>query len=145
MKFIQSFKIFESVESYDFKYEGKDGPNSIYKLKDEFGNNFIVEISRHPQNEVELIYLVENDGKWSFKEVKTNIWRLTETIIGKILNDFLSKNEWVESVKIVGVGKKMEKDAITQRTKLYWRYLNNNPIPGWNIDKYGNEIYLYKI
>ena len=70
---------------------------------------------------------------------------MTETIIGKILNDFLNRNDWVETVKIVGLGKTTEKDAITQRTKLYWRYLNNNPITGWELDRYGNEIYLYKI
>lgn len=145
MKFIQSFKLFESIESYDFTYQGQDGPYWIYLLNDDFGNQFKVEISRHPENEIELIYLVKNGDDWTYKEVKTNIWRLTETIIGKILNDFLSKNEWVETVKIVGLGKTTEKEAITQRTKLYWRYLNNNPMSGWELDRYGNEIYLYKI
>ena len=145
MKFIQSFKLFEAIQSYDFTYEGQDGPYSIYLLNDEFGNQFKVEISRHPENEIELIYLVKDGDNWTYKEVKTNIWRLTETIIGKILNDFLSKNEWVEVVKIVGLGKTTEKEAITQRTKLYWRYLTRNPISGWELDRYGNEIYLYKI
>jgi hypothetical protein len=145
MKFIQSFKLFESIQPYDFTYEGQDGTYWIYLLNDEFENQFKVEISRHPENEIELIYLVKDGENWTYKEVKTNIWRLTETIIGKILNDFLSKNEWVETVKIVGLGKNTEKDAITQRTKLYWRYLSNNPIQGWELDKYGNEIYLYKI
>jgi hypothetical protein len=145
MKFIQSFKLFESIQSYDFDYKGQDGPYWIYLLKDEFGNQFKVEISRRPENEVELIYLVKDGDKWTYKEVKTNIWKLTETIIGKILNDFLSKNEWIETVKIVGLGKNTEKEPTTQRTKLYWRYLNRNPIPGWELDKYGNEIYLYKI
>jgi len=145
MKFIQSFKLFEAIQSYEFTYEGQDGPYWIYLLNDEFENQFKVEISRRPENEIELIYLVKDGNNWTYKEVKTNIWRLTETIIGKILNDFLSKNEWVETVKIVGLGKNTEKDPITQRTKLYWRYLNNNPIQGWELDRYGNEIYLYKI
>lgn len=145
MKFIQSFKLFESIQSYDFTYEGQDGTYWIYLLNDEFENQFKVEISRHPENEIELIYLVKDGDNWTYKEVKTNIWRLTETIIGKILNHFLILNDWVETVKIVGLGKNTEKDAITQRTKLYWRYLSNNPIQGWELDKYGNEIYLYKI
>ena len=38
-----------------------------------------------------------------------------------------------------------ESDAITQRTKVYYRYLQNNPIEGWELDRYGNEIYLDKI
>jgi hypothetical protein len=145
MKHLIKFKIFESVQSYDFTYEGQEGTSWVYLLKDEFENQFKVEISRRPENEVELIYLVKSGDNWTYKEVKTNIWKLTETIIGKILNDFLSKNEWVETVKIIGLGKNTEKDAITQRTKLYWRYLSNNPIQGWELDKYGNEIYLYKI
>jgi hypothetical protein len=145
MKHLLRFQLFEAIESYDFTYQGQDGPYWIYLLDDDFGNQFKVEISRHPENEVELIYLVKDGDNWTYKEVKTNIWRLTETIIGKILNDFLSKNEWVETVKIVGLGKTTEKEAITQRTKLYWRYLNNNPMRGWELDRYGNEIYLYKI
>lgn len=145
MRFIQSFKLFEAIQSYDFTYEGQEGPYWIYLLDDESGNQFKVEISRHPENEIELIYLVKDGDNWTYKEVKTNIWRLTETIIGKILKDFLNRNDWVETVKIVGLGKTTEKDAITQRTKLYWRYLNNNPITGWELDRYGNEIYLYKI
>ena len=145
MKHILKFKLFESVQSYDFTYEGQEGPYWIYLLQDEFGNRFKVEISRHPENEIELIYLVKDGDNWTCKEVKTNIWRLTETIIGKILKDFISKNDWVQSVKIVGLGKVVENEPITQRTKLYWRYLNNNPIDGWELDRYGNEIYLDKI
>lgn len=145
MKHILKFKLFESVQSYDFTYEEQEGPYWIYLLQDEFGNQFKVEISRHPENEIELIYLVKDGDNWTYKEVKTNIWRLTETIIGRILNDFLNRNDWVETVKIVGLGKTSEKEAVTQRTKLYWRYLNNNPITGWELDRYGNEIYLYKI
>jgi hypothetical protein len=46
---------------------------------------------------------------------------------------------------IKGLGKGNESDAITQRTKVYYRYLQNNPIEGWELDRYGNEIYLDKI
>jgi hypothetical protein len=145
MKHLLRFKLFEAVQSYDWKFDGQDGPYWIYLLHDEFGNRFKVEISRHPENEIELIYLVKDGDNWTYKEVKTNIWRLTETIIGRILNDFLNRNDWVETVKIVGLGKTTEKESVTQRTKLYWRYLNNNPIHGWELDRYGNEIYLYKV
>mgnify|MGYP003338718114 CR=1 FL=1 len=145
MRFIKSFKLFESVQSYDFEFAGEEGDSNIYYFEDEFGNQFRVEIDRHPENEVEIRYLVKDDDKWTFKEVKTNIFRITETVIGKILIDFLERNDWVDSVKIVGLGKTTEKEPITQRTKLYWRYLSRNPIPGWELDKYGNEIYLDKI
>ena len=136
--------IFEFVESYPFEEGGKISGTYYYFFSDG-ANQFRVEIDRHPENEVEIRYLVKDDDKWTFKEVKTNIFRITETVIGKILIDFLERNDWVDSVKIVGLGKTTEKEPITQRTKLYWRYLSRNPIPGWELDKYGNEIYLDKI
>jgi hypothetical protein len=142
MKHLLTYKLFESVQSYDWSF---DELNGVYYFKDEFNNQFRVEIDRHPENEVEIRYLTKDGDKWTFKEVKTNIFRVTETVMGQILKDFLSRNDWVQSVKIVGLGKTTEKEAITQRTKLYWRYLSNNPMDGWELDKYGNEIYLDKI
>ena len=55
---------------------------------------------------------------------------------------------WIETLLLViikGLGKENESDEITQRTKVYYRYLQNNPIDGWEIDRYSNEIYLNKI
>ena len=145
MKHLLRFKLFEAVQSYDWKFDGQDGNCWIYYFDDEFGNQFRVEIERHPENEVEIRYLVKDGDDWNYKEVKTNVWKITETVMGQILKDFISKNDWVQSVKIVGLGKTTEKESVTQRTKLYWRYLNNNPINGWELDRYGNEIYLYKV
>jgi hypothetical protein len=145
MKHLLRFKLFEAVQSYDWKFDGQDGNCWIYYFDDESGNQFRVEIERHPENEVEIRYLVKDGDDWNYKEVKTNVWKITETVMGQILKDFLSKNDWVQSVKIVGLGKVVENEPITQRTKLYWRYLNNNPIDGWELDRYGNEIYLDKI
>ena len=142
MKHLLTYKLFESVQSYDWSFDEQDG---VYYFEDEFNNQFRVEIDRHPENEVEIRYLTKDGDKLTFKEVKTNVFRVTETVMGQILKDFLSKNDWVQSVKIVGLGKTTEKEAITQRTKLYWRYLTNNPMDGWELDKYGNEIYLDKI
>ena len=51
----------------------------------------------------------------------------------------------VEGKTIKGLGKENEKESLSQRTKIYYRYLQNNPIDGWELDKYGNEIYLDKI
>jgi hypothetical protein len=141
MKFIQSFQIFESIQSYNFNQVD----TYYFTFSDEFGNEFLVEFEKLPDNEVELRYFVKEGDKWSYKEVKTNIWRLTHTIMGQILNSFISQNDWIETIKIVGLGKDTEKDAITQRTKLYWRFFQNNTPEGFELDKYGNEIYLHKI
>jgi hypothetical protein len=68
-----------------------------------------------------------------------------KTIFNGIISDFISKNDWCSEITIKGLGKGNESDAITQRTKVYYRYLQNNPIEGWELDRYGNEIYLDKI
>ena len=74
--------------------------------------------------------------------VKTNPFKVTETILGEIVPDFISKNDWCDTIIIKGLAKPGEKEQITQRTKMYLRYLTNNPIEGWSVDRYQNEIYI---
>ena len=136
--------IFESIEFYPFEYGGLKGATYYYYFSDG-KNDFRVEIDRKPQGEAELVYRVKTDGEWSFELVKTNIFSLLKTIFSGILPDFISKNDWCSEITIKGLGKENESDEITQRTKVYYRYLKNNPIDGWEIDRYSNEIYLNKI
>jgi hypothetical protein len=142
MKHIKS--IFESIESFPFENGGHDGATYYYFFSDG-QNEFRVEIDRKPEGEVEILYRVKEGDEWTFKVVQTNIFRLLKTIFGGIIPDFISKNDWCQMITIKGLGKGTESDAITQRTKVYYRYLQNNPIEGWELDKYGNEIYLDKI
>ena len=136
--------IFESIESYPYEYGGLKGATYYYYFSDG-KNDFRVEIDRKPQGEAELVYRVKTDNEWSFELVQTNIFRLLKTIFNEILPDFISKNDWCSEITIKGLGKENETDEITQRTKVYYRYLQNNPIDGWEIDRYSNEIYLNKI
>jgi hypothetical protein len=142
MKFITSYKIFESSQPYNFSYSGKEGAQYIYYFTDEFENKFRVEFDHLPENETEVRYLVKEGDNWTFSKVKSNIFRITETIFGRIIPNFLDKNEWCNMIIIKGLGKSNENSEITQRTKVYWRYLSNNPIDGFSIDRYGNEIYI---
>jgi hypothetical protein len=142
MKFIKPYKIFESSQPYNYSYFGKEGAQYIYYFNDELGNEFRVEFDHLPQNESEVRYLVKDDDKWSFKEISTNIFRITETIFGQIVPDFIQKNDWCQSIIVKGLASSKEKEETTRRTKVYWRYLQNNPIKGWSIDRYINEIYL---
>lgn len=144
MKRLLNFTLFESsVGAYNFT---KDDEFHYY-FNDEFGNEFMVEFDRIG-NEVEVVYLVKDNTKkyfkWSYKEVSTNIFKVTETILGRILPDFLASNDWVEEVLIKGLSKEKESDIISKRTKWYLRYLKNNPIEGWNLDYYQNDIFLYR-
>lgn len=142
MKHLKS--IFESIKSYTFEEAGKIEGTYYYFFSDG-QNNFRVEIDRKPEGEVEVVYRVKEGDEWTFKLVQTNIFSLLKTIFSRIIPDFISKNSWCQMITIKGLGKGTESEAITQRTKVYYRYLQNNPIEGWELDRYGNEIYLDKI
>ena len=137
MKYIKY--IFESIDSYNFHND-----NNYYYFEDGL-NEFRVEIDRKSEDEVEVTYRVKNESEWTFDIVKTNIYRLLKTIFNSIIPDFIDKNPWCKMIIIKGLGKEVENDEISKRTKVYYRYLQNNPIDGWELDRYGNEIYLDKI
>ncbi len=142
MKYLKS--IFESIESYPFEEAGKiDG--TYYYFFSDGQNEFRVEIDRKPEDEAEILYRVKEGEDWTFKVVQTNIFSLLKTIFSQIIPDFITKNDWCKMITIKGLGKGTEKEPIHQRTKVYYRYLQNNPIAGWELDRYGNEIYLDKI
>jgi hypothetical protein len=142
MRYIKS--IFESIESFPFEDGGLEGATYYYFFSDG-QNEFRVEIDRKPEGEAEILYRVKEDDEWTFKVVQTNIFSLLKTIFSGIIPDFISKNDWCQMITIKGLGKGTEKDPLHQRTKVYYRYLQNNPIDGWELDRYGNEIYLDKI
>ena len=142
MKHLKS--IFESIESYKFEYGGLEGATYYYYFSDG-QNDFRVEIDRKPQDEAELVYRVKRNDEWTFELVKTNIFSLLKTIFSGVLPDFINNNDWCQMIIIKGLGKESESNDITQRTKIYYRYLQNNPIEDWQLDRYKNEIYLDKI
>ena len=74
----------------------------------------------------------------------SNIYKILETVFTHILKDFISNNKWCSIIKIIGSGKSIEKEQITQRTKVYVRYFNNHPIDGWTMVNVNNMISLKK-
>ena len=142
MRHIKS--IFESIDFFPFEDGGLEGATYYYFFSDG-QNEFRVEIDRKPEGEAEILYRVKEGSEWTFKVVQTNIFSLLKTIFSGIIPDFISKNDWCQMITIKGLGKGTEKDPLHQRTKVYYRYLQNNPMDGWELDRYGNEIYLDKI
>lgn len=147
MKYLKRFN--QINEGYDYRLfqdEAKKGDEIDYYFNDEFENQFNVNFKFIDEDSCIMLYNVydKETNDWGFNLVKTNIYKLFETVFKDILNDFISKNKWCNRIEMTGLGKKVEKDEITQRTKAYIRYLMNNPIKGWVLEHYINEITLIK-
>jgi hypothetical protein len=148
MKYLKRFN--QINEGYDYRMfqdETKKGDEIDYYFNDEFGNQFKVNFEFTDEESCIMLYQVfdTNIRDWSFNIVKTNIYKVFETVFKEILNDFISNNKWCEIVEMVGLGKKVEKEEISKRTKIYINYLTNNPIKGWELSNDKNTIYLTKI
>lgn len=143
-----------------FCYESKKLPCDDfivrYGFEDADGNEYLVLFkndARGPNgsqlgSSYELTYFVWDveAGDWSIsKIVNSNIFRLTKTVFGEILVSFLKTKPWIKMVRIEGLRKAGEGDFdITKRTRLYSRYLNMNPIEGYEVRISGNKIALTK-
>jgi len=151
MKYLKTYKLFEKVQSYSWKYggtiEGYQEGNQYYTFSDDYGNDYNVEFTKKGtvSNEVEIKYFVVEEGHKDMRKlVNANPYRTLETILGEILIDYINRNDRIEIIHIQGLGKDVEKELETQRTKLYVRYLKNNPVPGFELYHGGNDIELVK-
>lgn len=148
--------LLENVEPYDWKFISDDDiivKYSFFDFRDneylvEFKNDYNVIKTRKGERKIltkqyELVYFVKDGDDYSVsKIVNAGAYRTIETILGHILPDFLKRKSWIDSIRMVGLSKTIEKDFITQRTKFYVRYLKNNPITGFELNQTGNNIYL---
>lgn len=159
MRYLRNFMemIFEEIESYDINLLEGDNFLIKYSFTDISGNKYLVQFKNDsigpkskPRlgNSYEMTYFVwdEEIENWSVsKIVNSNIFRVMKTIFGEIVPSFLEENPLVKVLRFEGLAKEVERDFITQRTKLYVRYLTNNPIEGYRLENYGNRINLVKI
>lgn len=158
MKHLKNFMtmIIEGVESYEVELLPCNEFVVKYGFVDMDGNDYLVQFKNDAMGpgksnlgtSYELTYFVwdEEIEDWSIsKIVNSNIFRLMKTIFGEIVPSFLNEHSWVKVLRFEGLEKKIERDFVTQRTKLYVRYLSNNPIDGYKMEKYGNRVNLVKI
>jgi hypothetical protein len=145
----------EGIETYEIKSVDDDNDFMVrYYFMDVDENDFMVQFKNDTVgskssimlgNSYELTWYVwdEEVNNWSVaKIVNTNIWRSLHTIFGDILENFILKRSWVNSIRIEGLVKEQESEFVTQRTKFYLRHLRNNPVPGFKLENWGNNKIL---
>lgn len=146
--------LLEAVESYKWEFISDDDFIVKYSFLDSMGNEYLVEFKNDYDTvndkkvlskQYELVYFVKDNDNYNVRKiVNVNPYRTLKTILNDILNDFLKRKSWINSIRMQGLGKDFEKDYITQRTKLYIRYLQRNPIPNFELKQYGNTLKLNK-
>jgi len=160
MKYLNSIwdMLFESVQSYEWELWSQQTEGKVqYKFTDSLGNIYLVEFKiiprlRYkkdtPSTEYEVSYFVFDEENEYFnvsKLVNVNPYRTLQTIFSEILPDFIKRKPDAEKITMTGLAKDTERTYVSQRTRMYVRYLERNPIPGFKMENYGNKINLVKI
>jgi hypothetical protein len=128
-----------------------------YEFEDDMGNRFLVLFKNDregPENQpilgmgYEITYFVWDDvfQEWRIdKMVKTNIYCLMSTIFTSIIPSFVSEKKFAKTFRFEGICKMGEDSRFrNSRTNIYIRYLNRNPIDGFNIRTDINKVFLEK-
>jgi len=159
MKYLNSIYdlLLEEVQSYQWELVSDSDRKVKYTFDDANGNSYLVEIKNLPGNRGndistswELVYFVVDEDQYTrffsvSKVVNVNPYRTLQTVFGDILRDFIKRKSWTKTIMIHGLAKDREREYISQRTKMYVRFLERNPIPGYKLTQYGNRINLTKI
>lgn len=158
MKYLNSIYdlLLEEVQSYQWELMSDSDRKVKYTFEDTNGNSYLVEIKslQGIKNDVstnwELVYFVVDEDQYTrffsvSKIVNVNPYRTLQTVFGDILQDFTNRKSWVKTITIHGLSKDREREYISQRTKMYVRFLERNPIVGYKLTQYGNKINLIKI
>jgi len=145
--------LMESIESYQWELISDTDTITQYNFYDLVDNKYLVQFKSLPglkgglSTSWELTYFVKSDdGSYSVsKLVNVNPYRTLKTVFGDILNDFIKIKSWVKIISLEGLSKEREREYISQRTKMYVRYLERNPISGYRLSHYNNNISLIKL
>lgn len=119
MKYIEFYESFNPPVSYKFTLGGLD---------------FLVEFTRN-KNRWNLSYYSWDDsiGDWSVsKLINSNPYLVIDKVFGEILNEFIRDHNPRE-IYIDGLSKDLEKSYVSQRTKMYLRYLLRNTPRGYSV------------
>ena len=152
MKFVLDFISFiESVSFKDTVKMVRDNDFYVdYEFYDILGNHFFVQFKNITSNgkltkEYTFSYFVwdQDIENWSVtKEVGSNPFRIVRTVLGDVLNDFIKRKLWCSRIHFEGLSSEQERDYISRRSKMYLRFLEQNPLIGWSWINYGNKFIL---
>lgn len=159
MIYLKYFEFLNDVYELSVNKIKDDDFNVDYTFSDDKGNGFLVQFKNIHSNamgnkilgkEYKMSYFVKDGNDWSVsKLVNSNPLRIVKTVLGKITTDFLNDKKWCNKLHIEGLSKDNEKDFVSQRTKMYVRYLIQNPIKGFKMETprdinsiYSNTIIL---
>jgi len=149
--------ILEEVESYQWELVSDDDMKVKYMFVDTKGNKYLVEFKNIPRlragkndlsTEYELSYFVLDEKGDHFtvsRLVNVNPFSTLKTIFDEILPDFIKRKSWVKKITMTGLSKDRERSMISQRTKMYVRHLERNPVSGFRMEHFGNKINLIKL
>ena len=150
MKHIHNYNLFLESNSYVNSLSRDNNYYVDYIFEDDLGNKFLVQFKNITigkgdlSKEYTMSYFVWDDNiqDWSVtKLVESSPWKIVSTVLGDIVNDFLKRKSFLcNKVQFEGLAKENEKNYMTQRTKMYLRYLTNNPISNFKMSNYGNNI-----
>ena len=145
MKYLNSIydSLLENVQSYNFELVSTTDNKDKYSFEDINENKYLVEFKSLPgikgdlSTTWELVYFVHNEDHYSVsKVVNVNPFRVLQTVFGDILNDFIKRRSWVKTITLEGLAKDKEREYVSQRTKMYVRFLERNPISGYKLSHY---------
>lgn len=150
MKHLYNYISFTESNSFsEFNITRDDNYYIDYTFIDDKGNKFLVQFKNITigknilSKEYTMSYFVWDSeiNNWSVsKLINSSPYKIVSMILGKILNDFVQKKDFLcNKVQFEGLAKENEKDYMTQRTKMYIRYLTNNPVPEFRMTNYGNN------
>lgn len=151
MKYLNSISdlLMESIESYQWELTFDTDKQVNYKFNDILGNTYLVSFIRNSAKEdsYELTYYVHDkeQGYYSVSRVvNVNPYKTIQTVLGDILIDFINIRSPYK-ISLEGLSKDRERSYVSQRTKVYLRFLERSPINGYRMENFGNKINLIKI
>src|ERR1035437_5488566 len=111
MRYLQIFEKFSQGfvwQHDDIQYRGT--PNDHYSFKDDVGNEYDVSFIFNG-TEVELEYYVD-DSVTKLTNAGSP-FKVANTVLVDILQDFISKNDRVRIIKLYGAGRDRERNLVT--------------------------------